>query len=576
MIEVDNLPKEKTEVIYDVDKIIKTTLNLFSIARISLDCCIESNGPSMLTIPNHPITKAHYDMSRRGVRIRFITGVTKENLVHCKELMNFSEVRHLDEIKGNFGVLDGKYYQAGAKIDISSPPPLLIHSTVKAIVEQQQYFFEMLWDKAIPWVQRIDEIEYGIERDVHKTLQNTDEIQKLSSQLVRSAKNEILLIQSDIKTSQNGYISKLFHAINEKLSTDKQVKIRILLPVIHDSDRNRNRLFNKMGQKKENIEIRYLEKELRSQVSILIIDNKFMFSSAFKQETKTRERKTPSINKGLATYTNNEPTVLSYVYIFETLWKQSELYQIIKENNTKLQRFNEAQKEFIDIAAHELRNPVMPILNLGIDLQSSWIALKDKEKVYMIDIIVRNAKRLRKLTEELLDTAKIENRLLILNLENYDLARQIVEITSDFNNQIRLHPRKDEKSSIKFMVKCQDNREIIINADKSRISQVIVNLLDNAVKFIGRKLPREIVISIKEGIGENKAEVIVSVSNTGNTIDLMILPKLFHKFSRTSDTGTGLGLFISKGIIEAHGGRIWAENKVNGFGTIFTFSIPLK
>jgi signal transduction histidine kinase len=577
LIEYDENPEEKTEVICDADTIVKITLNLFANAKISLDNCIDSNTPSILTIPNHPITKGHYDMSKRGVRIRFITEVTRENLVHCKELMNFGEVRHLDEIKGNFGILDGKYYQAGAKTNISLPPPLLVHSTVKAMVEQQQYFFEMLWDKAIPWVQRIEEIEYGIKRDVTKTLQNTDDIQKLSLQLIRSAKSNILLIQSDFKIAQDEYTDKLFHVIDEKLANDKQVKLKILLPVVNESDRDEDRLINLASHQKENIEIRYLEKELQNQVSILIVDDKFLLSSAFEHKMRAMEKKTPSITKGLATYTNNEPTVLSYVHIFEALWKQSELYQTIKESNAKLQRFNESQKEFIDIAAHELRNPIMPILNVGIDLQSSWGEFKDSEKITMIDTIVRNARRLRRLTEELLDTAKIENHLLTLKLENYDITKQIVEIIQDYDsNQMRKnHHKKDERSFIKFMVDCEDDKEIIINADKSRISQVIVNLLDNAVKFIGRRRPKEIVATINEIVGEKK-EVIVSVSNTGNIIDHSMLPKLFQKFSGISDTGTGLGLFICRGIIEAHGGRIWAENKVNGLGTIFSFSIPLK
>jgi signal transduction histidine kinase len=576
LFEYDDNPEEKTEIIYDADVIVKTTLNLFTNARISLDNCLDSKGPSMHTIPNHPITKAFHDMCKRGVRIRFITEVTKENLVHCKELMNFSEVRHLDEIRGNFGVLDGLYYSGGTKANTSAAPSLMICSTVKAIVEQHQYLFEMLWDKAIPWVKRIEEIEYGIERDIVKTLQNPDDIQELFFQLIRSAKTKIWLIQSNLKTSHNAYTNKLFHVIDEKLSTDNQVEIKIILPVVNESDRDENILYKLASHQKENIEIRYLEKELQSQVSILIVDNKFLLSSAFEHKIKAKQKRIPSITKGLATYTNNEPTVLSYVHIFEALWKQSELYQTIKESNAKLQRFNEAQKEFIDIAAHELRNPIMPILNVGIDLQSSWLEFKDKEKVKMIDTIVRNARRLRRLTEELLDTAKIENQLLTLRLENYDITKQIVEIIQNYDdNPIRIHHRKDDKSFIKFMVNYQANKEIIVNADKSRISQVIVNLLDNAVKFIGNRRPRKIVTTIKEVSGKKK-EVIVSVSNTGNIIDHSMLPKLFQKFSGTSDTGTGLGLFICRGIIEAHGGRIWAENNTKGLGTIFSFSIPLK
>jgi len=147
----------------------------------------------MFTIPNHSITKAHHEMSKRGVRIRFITDITKENLIFCKDLMDFGEVRHLGNIKGNFGILDGIYYQAGAKSRTSSPPPLLIFSTMKAIVEQQQYFFEMLWKQSIPIKRRIGEIEEGLKREYIETLQEPREILDLASRLISFASEEILL-----------------------------------------------------------------------------------------------------------------------------------------------------------------------------------------------------------------------------------------------------------------------------------------------------------------------------------------------------------------------------------------------
>lgn len=159
--------EEKTQVIYGAENIIEYALNHISNLRSYVDNCIDSISPCNFVIPNHPITKAYQEMKKRGIKIRFITEITRENIQHCKELMNISEVRHLDEIKGNFGIADGILYTAGAKSIPSSPPPLLISSTVKALVEQQQYFFDMLWKKAIPAKQRIKEIEEGQKR-VHR------------------------------------------------------------------------------------------------------------------------------------------------------------------------------------------------------------------------------------------------------------------------------------------------------------------------------------------------------------------------------------------------------------------------
>jgi hypothetical protein len=128
--------EEKTEVIYGAENIIRYALNIISLLKKSVDNCIDSNGPSMFVIPNHPITRAYREMKKRGIRIRFIAEITKDNIEYCRELMKIFELRHLDEVKGNFGIADGIYYTAGAKTVQSSPPPLLISSTLRAFVEQ--------------------------------------------------------------------------------------------------------------------------------------------------------------------------------------------------------------------------------------------------------------------------------------------------------------------------------------------------------------------------------------------------------------------------------------------------------
>jgi hypothetical protein len=135
----------------------------------------------MFVIPNHPVTMGFQDMKSRGVRIRFISEITKDNISFCKGLMKMVDLRHLDDVKGNFGVRDNRIYQASAKNIESAPPPLLIESTVKGFVEQQQYFIEMLWRKAIPAKQRIKEIEEGLKREFIETIQDPIEIQNLVS-----------------------------------------------------------------------------------------------------------------------------------------------------------------------------------------------------------------------------------------------------------------------------------------------------------------------------------------------------------------------------------------------------------
>jgi signal transduction histidine kinase len=112
-------------------------------------------------------------------------------------------------------------------------------------------------------------------------------------------------------------------------------------------------------------------------------------------------------------------------------------------------------------------------------------------------------------------------------------------------------------------------KDIIVEGDKARVSQVVSNLLANATKFT--KEGNISIISEKDD-----GNVIIRVKDTGTGVDSNIFPRLFTKFATKSDTGTGLGLFISKSIVEAHGGKIWAENNSDGKGATFSFILPIN
>lgn len=302
--------EEKTEVIYGEENIVNATMHMFSIARSTLNCCIDSTGPSMLVIPNHPITEAHYVMKKRGVKIRFVTEITKGNITYCKELMNFGEVRHLDEIKGNFGVLDGIYYRASAKAKESSPPSLLISSTVGAFVEQQEYFFEMLWKKAIPANQRIKEIEENLKREFIETIRDTEETTSLITKVLSSATDEILIIFSRAITLKEYEKLGILDIVRKK--ADKDVKVRILI----GTDKPINERDVSWMKEYPRIELRYLNKSIQTRLTTLVTDREL---SLVIEERDDQE----DIDLGLATYSNSESTVLSCASIFENLWAQS-------------------------------------------------------------------------------------------------------------------------------------------------------------------------------------------------------------------------------------------------------------
>jgi signal transduction histidine kinase len=228
-----------------------------------------------------------------------------------------------------------------------------------------------------------------------------------------------------------------------------------------------------------------------------------------------------------------------------------------------IERIDKMQKEFINIAAHELRTPIQPILSLSQILQSNISNSAQQQE--FLDAIVRNAKRLQRLTENILDVSKIEGQSLQLNKERFNLNENIRNVINDVNSQAKL---RNNAVSILFEAK----RDVFVEADKVRIYEVISNLLKNAIQFT--KEGTITIIAAAEKMDYN--EVLVSIKDTGKGIDLDIMPRLFSKFAAKSETGgTGLGLFISKSIVEAHGGRIWAENNKDGKGATFYFSLPI-
>ncbi|MGB6672316.1 MAG: HAMP domain-containing sensor histidine kinase [Candidatus Nitrosopolaris sp.] len=226
------------------------------------------------------------------------------------------------------------------------------------------------------------------------------------------------------------------------------------------------------------------------------------------------------------------------------------------------------QREFLDIAAHELRTPIEPILGLTEILRSDQT--KDRAAVEeLLDVIARNAKRLHRLADDILDVTKIASQSLELKKELINVNDVISNTVQEINNQI------DPDVKVELVFIPRDNDIISVEADKARLTQVIFNLLTNAVKFT-KKSGGTVSITLEEekkDTGPQKVAV-VTIKDSGTGINQEILPRLFEKFASKSSQGTGLGLFISKSIIEAHGGKIWAKNNTEDKGAPFAFSLP--
>jgi two-component system sensor histidine kinase VicK len=593
-------------------------------------------------ITTDPIRAALSDAKKRGVRLRYLTEISKDNTSFCKELILLvNEIRHLDGIKGNFMISESEYLAPVISFEKGKIASQIIYSNQKQIVDQHQYIFDTLWDKATSAEQRINDIEEGVVGQEHyqtrflensnevseeikpaeqkikeieegvvlgktEVIQNPADIQQLFINMIRSASYEVLLviptINSFYREEHIGIMELLKQAAERE---DNRVKVRILTPT---KDAMEEKLQNmaapseqrdskreggeeeQIKSKKKSFDIRCIDEQSTNEdngellaesakrtaavttVTIAVVDRKE--SLVIEKKDDSKQNFIEAV--GIATYSNSKPTVLSYVSIFENLWRQSELYHQLKESNKQLEQANEqlntqdkTQKEFINVAAHELRTPIQPILGLTQMIYSKFDEdaspyEKQKQKE-MLEVVIRNAHRLQRLSEDILDVTRIESQNLNLKPERLNLD----EIISNAINDAKRSQQLKDDIILLYQQNEYDNN-IFVEADRVRLNQVISNLISNAIKFT---IEGSIIVSAKKEERENK--VVVSVKDTGIGIHPEVLPRLFRKFATRSYQGTGLGLYISKSIAEAHGGKMWAEDNPDGKGAVFYFTLPM-
>jgi two-component system, OmpR family, sensor histidine kinase VicK len=586
---------EKAEKLVGPELTTKQAWEFFSTNSKKFDVCASSaTTPIAMTL----FRDAYEGMKSRGVKIRWVTDITKDNLTHCKDLMQYADVRHISYLNENFRVSETEYIAATTTKE-GFPIPKLTYSRSKEIVGQQQYIFEALWAKAVPAKNRMRKIEQENESQRIEVIYDAQQALELYQWLIMSAEKEIKVVfpttNALIRQDKAGILFLL-----QEAAAIKKCQVRVLVPN-DELIRNFISNYNDSG-----ISTRFVDQQESGRATILIVDNKVSLMMELKDDSK----KTFHEAIGLSTYSNSKAGVLSYVSMFESLWKETELYEKLKGNE-------KMQKEFINIAAHELRTPIVPILNLSELLYSNTNGqqrhIQEEHQKEMLGIILRNANRLHQLTEDILDVTRIESRSLQIRRERFDLNDVILNVIEDYRKQIAT----GKNGNVKLMYEPANssasnnnngNRNssssisLIVEADRQRLTQVISNLLDNAIKFT-----EEGTVTVSTSIRKRKddadkdgevqeeqreeeggggerggTEVIIAVKDTGTGIDAELMPRLFTKFAAKSYQGTGLGLFISKSIIEAHGGKMWAENNNNDDdpdekhnGATFYFTLPI-
>ena len=552
---------EKAKIVHGT-QVVNALLDIFSSASNMLNICGNSRFP--LQLLSLEITKKAIAAKNSQTKQRYLIEVAKDNTPSCRNLIkivahqNDSDFRHSDEVEANFVVSEKEYL---GSITLKEPHQQAIYSNMRDMVEQQHHIFESLWNRAIPIQDRIAEIEEGREHKFYEVINDYKKAQEKYIDLARSVDREALLLCANSKAMIRAYRLGVLDYLIEA-STKKGAIIRIVCPLAEEN----SEIVKTISKRAPDIRILNYDNNTSSHSGLLVVDRaKFM---RFELKEPKAEEFSEAI--GFVIFSNNKASVESSKSFFELLWNEQIQQEKLKEYE-KLKEADKMKTEFINVAAHELRTPIQPIVGLTQVLRSGRLDAEQHNE--FLDVIYRNAKRLQQLADDILDVTKIESRNLILKKEHVSINGLISYALLDFKEIVG--KKDDGKLNLVYVEPKQD---IFVEADKYRLRQVITNLLSNAIKFTNEGTIFVTAEERKDSNSNNNGQeiAIISIKDTGTGIDPEILPKLFSKFASKSFQGTGLGLFISKSIIEAHGGKIWAENNPDGRGATFSFTLPLQ
>ena len=436
--------------------------------------------------------------------------------------------------------------------------------------------------------------------EILKIAKDPKELLSLTNKVLSSAREKIQVIFSSPRSFNYYYRYQKYSGGGFQFLDEVSRRNLFDVEIISPSNEKIKAILSKPhSDESPHVQVRYIQGVglLDKDIMLMIVDGKQSLAIKLKEPMKRSDLAENEAYRDIAsnkdngleeaielgTYSNNKSVVLSYAIVFETLWRQLELNEQISSVSEKLRAQENRRGDVLSIAAHELRDPIQPVLGLAEILQSNK-TVPPQEQEEFLAIIVRNAKRLKALTENILDLTRIEKQSsLSLNKELIDI-RDIIQLSiSDFEHHVAANNKIEIEVKDNFE-KAQHAEHIsdamIVQADRSKLMQVISNLLSNAAKFTEAG---KISISIEKRVDTDNSnkhgvqEVIVSIIDSGPGIEPSMMTKLFEKFSTKSGKGTGLGLglFISKNIITSHGGKIWAENNPGGKGAKFAFALPL-
>ncbi len=406
-----------TKVYYGPQKADSAILRFIDGAKVKIDSCLNSVAPSVIVEVDAIMERRVDAVKNRGLKLRYVIDITKDNLDYVKQMLTFSEIRHLDGMKGNFEVADQREYVAVATLQEAQPIPQLLFSNLPEIVEQQQFVFDSFWSRAIPAEHRIKEIEDGIAVPVSIVFSDFKDAVQKEFEMIRRAKREIQIMYSTVNAFHLQEKGGTLQLLQEMVDRNDGLKISILTPI--DASIRGSPSLKLLTKYRHNIQIQDIAPSIGIKVKTLVVDRK---ESLVMELIHTREEvATAAI--GFSIYSNSEPTVLSYSSIFEVLYDQSVLFQQLDQND-------KIKSEFINVAAHELRTPIMPILN-GVEILEEKLGERVNEFKRELDMITRNASRLQNLAESILQVSRIESGSFSLDIQKHvdfhNLVSQVIE-----------------------------------------------------------------------------------------------------------------------------------------------------
>ncbi|WP_148685888.1 sensor histidine kinase [Candidatus Nitrosocosmicus hydrocola] len=560
----------KTEIIEDVNEISKRIIKL---AETSNEMHISSTiGGMRLIYQNYfelykNVMKKQRNGKHNGIRWMVSISSNEDIQLIQRFLDEGIKVRHTHHVPNpSFALSDKMLNSTIERMEDGVMVNNLLSSNDHLYLDHYNTIFEDSWHNAIDAEDRINDIQKGYYSSI-KVIPNPKESLQLISDMRSLVKNEVLIIVP----SENGILriesSNGFEALNDIAM--KGIKVKVLYA---ENSLKMHEYIDNVKSKCSFIQFRRLLSTFQHIMRITILDREKTILIEIKDDTKQDY----TAAMGLSLLIDSKSTAQSYASVFDNLWNQSEMYEQLQMAYDNLKQHEIRQQEFIDIVAHELRGPLTPIIGLAEYIRDETINSDQKK---LLNIVINNSKRLRLLIEKILDVTRIDGKLYTLEITKFSINQLIIDIIKQFENHI-----KESGNTLHFKYDndfC--NKDYLINADRVKIEQVISNLIENSIKFQSDKGAYIFLrIEQKELIGNTdlstnkKPFVLVSVIDNGKGIDAEILPRLFTKFASKSFHGTGLGLYLSRNIIEAHGGKIWGTNNSNGKGgATFSFSLPL-